>query len=119
MAKTKRIDIDLSEGTEININGHVFPLLLNLTDLLARGVVLQERATACEQHDVKGIIATIKEFIALIDDTLAHGATSTLMDGRAITLNKAVQLLNLIIEAMADEYGEKVQEYAQVPTESE
>ncbi len=110
----KEINFKFQPVPAIKVNGLVFEMRMSDADIFDRAQTLAKKyKTISKATTTAKILAGAKECAALVDEILGEGAMKKLTQGQPVRLTDALKLMNLIVDAAAASYTEKVAEYAQ------
>jgi hypothetical protein len=107
----KSLQFDLPEYKRIEINGHVFDILMSDIDVLRKADCLKETYQNLKGEDgpekIKDAILAIVYFI---DEMLGAGAIKTIFKSRPVGLALALDVMTQICQAVVSEYQNDITE---------
>jgi hypothetical protein len=109
----RKLNLNLPEGLEIDINGDVFGIQKSDVDILNRSAELQLKYINLQKDDLQSIKNAVNETIALIDEILGEGAVVKISGGKPVSVRLAVEWLTAIcaeVSGANDEYIEELYE---------
>ena len=103
----RKLNLNLPETQEIDINGDIFEIQKSDVDILNKGADMQLKYADLKKDDLQGVKSAVNEVIALIDEILGEGAAVKISGGKPVNALLAVEWLTAIcgeISKFGDEY---------------
>ncbi len=105
----KKLTIEV-EQKQIEINGIVFDILKSDIDILNDALGMEKAYKDLNPADIGEITKAVLEIKDYIDTILGVGALKNIVNNKPVSLHKAIEIMQIITKAVAEEYKEKVAE---------
>ena len=96
------------DAPKVRINGAEYDVQMDQMEMHAKSRRYMAQVVNLNVHSEDAIRDCIAAGCALVDDALGEGAMAKIAAGKPISLNKAVQVLNAIVDAVNDAYSDYV-----------